>query len=79
MTVMTTSKITSKGQTTIPKEIREALHAGGGDTLAFEPQGDGTVMVRKVQPFDLTWHDALSSTFADEWNSPEDEEAFRDL
>ncbi len=76
---MTTSKLTSKGQTTIPKEIREALQAEVGDTLAFEPQGDGTVMIRKVHPLDVAWHDAMSSTFADEWNSREDEEAFRDL
>jgi AbrB family looped-hinge helix DNA binding protein len=76
---MTTSKVTSKGQTTIPKEVREALHVGAGDRLAFESQGDGTVLVRKIEAFDVTWHEAISSTFADEWGSPEDEEAYHDL
>ena len=61
------------------REVREALHAHPGDTLAYETQSDGTVLVRKVAPFDVLWHEALSSIFADEWNSPEDEEAFRGL
>lgn len=75
---MTISKITSKGQTTIPKEVRDALHTEAGDTLAYEVQGDGTVMVRKVEPFDVAWHDAISGTLT-EWSGPEDEEAYRDL
>ena len=76
---MVLSKVTTKGQTTIPKEIREALHVHAGDTLAFEAQGDGTVMVRKVAPFDAAWHAAISQTLSEEWDSPEDQEAFRDL
>ena len=77
--MMLMSKMTSKGQTTIPKEIREALHAKTGDTLIYERRPDGAIIVRKITPFDVSWHEALSSTFADEWSSPEDEEAFRDL
>jgi len=34
--------------------------------------------VRKPVPFDAPWHDALAATL-EEWNSPEDNEAFRDL
>jgi hypothetical protein len=30
------------------------------------------------EPFDAPWHDALTTTL-EEWNSPEDDEAFRDL
>jgi hypothetical protein len=37
------------------------------------------VPVRSVAPFDAAWHSALSTTVADEWNSPEDEAAFDDL
>jgi antitoxin PrlF len=70
---MILSKVTSKGQTTIPKEIRDTLHAAAGDTLAYEVQENGAVLLRKVQPFDPAWHAALSETLADEWNSPEDE------
>ena len=71
------AKITTRGQTTIPKEIREEAGLYGGDTLAFETRGDHLV-VRKVapghddDPYGL--FDALS-----EWVSPEDEEAWRDL
>lgn len=75
---MITSKVTVKGQVTLPKEIRERLHVKAGDILAYEVQGNG-VMVRKLAPFDREWHQALSATLAGEWNSPEDEEAFRDL
>ena len=76
---MYTSKITSKGQTTIPKQIREKLHAETGDTIAYDVEEIGVVTMRKVRPIDLAWHDALSSTLADEWNTPEADEAFRDL
>jgi antitoxin PrlF len=69
--------MTSKGQITIPKKVRAALGAAAGDTLGFEIQ-DGKVLVSKLAPFDAAWHEAISDTL-DEWKSPEDEEAFRDL
>jgi antitoxin PrlF len=75
---MLTSKVTTKGQVTLPKKIRERLHIQAGDTLAYEFQ-HGAVLVRKLEPFDREWHEALSATVAGEWNSPEDEETFRDL
>lgn len=31
------AKITSKGQTTIPKALREAMGLHPGDTIAWEP------------------------------------------
>jgi antitoxin PrlF len=36
---MPTSTITSKGQTTVPKEIREVLDVGPGDRLTWEVRG----------------------------------------
>ncbi len=42
---MPTSTITSKGQTTIPKEIRARLHLQPGDRLEFVVEDDGRVMV----------------------------------
>jgi AbrB family looped-hinge helix DNA binding protein len=76
---MQASKVTTKGQVTIPKEVRERLQVHAGDVIAYEFQEDGQVVVRKMEPFDAGWHRALSTTVADEWNSPEDEEAFGDL
>ncbi len=34
------SKVTSKGQTTIPEKIRRALRIKAGDKLEYEVQGD---------------------------------------
>jgi AbrB family looped-hinge helix DNA binding protein len=39
------AKITSKGQITIPKAVRERLNIGPGDYLIFREQADGTIMV----------------------------------
>ncbi|MBI4402445.1 MAG: type II toxin-antitoxin system PrlF family antitoxin [Nitrospirae bacterium] len=42
---MPTSTVTSKGQTTIPKEIRDRLHLQAGDRLEFVVDEDGRVLV----------------------------------
>jgi len=41
-------RITSKGQITVPHEIRRALGVGAGDKLLFEKEG-GEVRVRPVR------------------------------
>lgn len=38
--------LTSKGQTTIPKEIRDRLGMKPGDRMAFTLMPDGTVVMR---------------------------------
>lgn len=43
---MSTSTLTSKGQTTIPKEIRESLGMKAGDRMTFTLMPDGTVVMR---------------------------------
>ena len=44
---MTTSTtLTSKGQTTIPKEIRDSLGMKAGDRMTFTLMPDGTVVMR---------------------------------
>lgn len=40
--------VTSKGQITIPKEVREKLKLQTGDKLEFLVQGDGTAKVVPV-------------------------------
>jgi AbrB family looped-hinge helix DNA binding protein len=42
---MPTSTLTSKGQTTIPKQIRERLNLQPGDRLEFVVDDDGRVVV----------------------------------
>ncbi len=71
------SRISAKGQVTVPKRVREALSAKPGDVLAYEVKGN-VVTLRRLDPFDAAFHAALSQTL-DEWASPEDDEAFRDL
>ena len=42
----TESTLTSKGQTTVPKAIRESLRLKPGDRITFTPLPDGTVLMR---------------------------------
>ena len=39
--------LTSKGQVTVPREIRERLGLKAGDKLAFHLLSDGTVVMRQ--------------------------------
>ena len=51
---MPTSTITSKGQTTVPKEIRDALDLEPGDKLTWEVSG-GRVAVTTERPALWRW------------------------
>ncbi len=42
----TESTLTTKGQTTIPKDIRESLGMKPGDRMTFTLMPDGTVLLR---------------------------------
>ncbi len=53
------SKITSKGQTTIPGEIREALKIKPGDRLAYSVEGDHATI--RVHPGTSSLKGALAS------------------
>jgi AbrB family looped-hinge helix DNA binding protein len=56
----TSTRITSKGQVTIPKEFRERLGVKSGDAVEFQEK-NGEVVVRKKatkSPFD-EWHGYL--------------------
>ena len=51
---MITAKVTSKGQVTIPKEIRDKLGVHTGEDVGFEEK-DGMLVISKVvtkSPFD---------------------------
>ena len=75
---MQLAKVSSKGQITIPIEIRKNLHLKTGDTLAWDIKEGGNVSVRRVEPIDLDYLSAISGTLS-EWNSGADEEAYHDL
>jgi AbrB family looped-hinge helix DNA binding protein len=71
------SRLSSKGQVTIPAAVRAKLHLEPGDTVIYDVEDERAVL-RRAEPFDIAYHAALSDTL-DEWASPEDEEAFGDL
>ena len=71
---MLTSRLTSKGQTTIPRNVRQELHLGEGDALEFELM-DGYAILRKArQPHG----DDPFATF-EEWDDEADRRAYADL
>ena len=46
---MNTAKVTSKGQVTIPKQVRRLMAIETGDRLAFELEEDGRLRVSRVR------------------------------
>lgn len=71
---MVTSRLTSKGQTTIPRSVRDELKLREGDTLEFELKGE-FVILRKAAP---SRGDDPFGTF-DEWAGEADTRAYSDL
>jgi len=67
-----TSKITGKGQVTIPKTIRDALKVKEGDYISYEAR-DSEIAIKKVPKADLEWARALRGTLS-EWEDDLDDE-----
>ena len=69
---MITSRLTSKGKTTIPQPVRVALNLRNGDELQYGLQGDQVVLT-KVQR-------ALETLAVfDEWHGETDRKAYAKL
>lgn len=72
------SRLTSKGQITIPKAVRDALVLGEGDLVAFTVD-DGQATMRKIaMRVDVGDRDAANAQL-DEWGGTADADAYRDL
>ena len=76
--MLAVARITAKGQTTIPRDVRAALNVAPGDLISWELEPDGTATVRRVQPLDIAYLQAIEGTLT-EWAGPADEEAYREL
>lgn len=63
------SKITSRGQTTLPKAVREALDLKAGDLVRYFIYDDGVVRIAKVRPlsrlFGILKYDGPPATLED--------------
>jgi antitoxin PrlF len=78
--VSTVTRLTTKHQTTIPLEVRRALDLEAGDHVEFSVE-DGRVTLRKAEaarPEELVFRLIQAHAMRD-WDTPEDDEAFRDL
>lgn len=74
------TRLTSKHQTTIPSAVRRALDLKAGDRVVFAIKGR-TALITKAKPRlddDVAFRLAQAHAMRD-WNTPEDDEAFRDL
>ena len=71
------SRLTRKYQATIPAEVRKVLRLKHGDTIQFEIEGD-RVTLRRQRAADRAFLRGLEASLSD-WNSPYDDEAYRDL
>lgn len=47
------AKMTSKGQVTVPKAVRDALGIGAGDDVVFRVEGNRAVLARTPDFLDL--------------------------
>ena len=66
------SKISSKGQTTLPKEIREILGLDSGDIIQYEVEGN-TIKMKRLDIEENIWNKSLESTLT-EWHGDEDDD-----
>ncbi len=61
---MPTSTLTSKGQTTVPREVREALNLEVGAKLTWEIRG-GNVAVTSDRPAFYRWEGFIKNSSGD--------------
>lgn len=72
------SRLTRKGQATIPSAIRKHLHLESGDRIAFKVV-EGRVEIARAVPIDIEFMQSQESNLATEWLADEDEAAYGDL
>lgn len=76
--IMKSSKLSSRFQITVPKEIRDALNLKAGDPLFIRALESGYIIINKAQPIDKEYYQSANLLLA-EWNSSEDDVAFSHL
>ncbi len=71
------TKLSSKGQATIPSKVRKQLGVEPGDSVLFVVDGD-KVTLKRAEKLDAGFLKLASESFSD-WNAPEADDAFREL
>ena len=71
------SKLNYKHQIKLPIEVRRVLKLKAGDSVTFE-MGNNGIRLLKTHPQNNTHLKSIEGTLS-EWDSEEDEIAFRDL
>ncbi len=75
---MELARVTAKGQATIPKRIREAAHIREAICWRLTLISNNRIIIKRIEPAIDIELLALQETLS-EWNSPQDDEAWRDL
>lgn len=70
------SKVTTKGQATIPQAIRLQLGIAPGDVIGFVATEGGSVLLTRLSPEEYAHYRLIDQTMT-EWSSPEDEAHFK--
>ena len=71
------TKMTTKGQATIPSKVRKLLGVKPGDSVMFMIDGE-TVTLQRASALDAGFLKLANDSFTD-WNTPEADDAFREL
>ena len=74
---MPTSRLSPKGELTIPKEVSDKIGLQPGELVYYDVK-DGHLTVSRADSLDKEFHDAISPTLT-EWDSTADHHAFNDL
>ncbi len=74
---MELARISAKGQLTIPKKIRMAALLEEGDVVSFVLENE-RIVLRKLPSGEDAYLSGVQETLV-EWNSAEDDDAWRDL
>ena len=75
---MSASKLTTKFQATIPREVRQKLKLKAGDAIIFKVIDNNIIVMKKSMPFDKEYLKAIAKTLS-EWNSAYDEADYEHL
>lgn len=73
------TRLTAKHQITVPRHVRQLLGIKAGDYVEFVVRGDKASLRKTTRVPDEVLLQFVQSHAMRDWDTPEDDEAFRDL